>query len=205
MEMEEIMIQRATPPALSRGRLDMRRSSAKSPRITTHLVAEGRVKSRQVVGWLLDLSSTGLFFRHAEPFELGERISLEFYLPEAGTVIRCLAVVTSKVEGGKLWPAGNRLTFWVMRPAHVAAIDVFIQTKLAKSRAANQPKIIEESLISGTLPVSYLDGAPKSCQAISVEALPEVGAWLEEIGGDEGFEVLNDVGFIRPEDLIPLH
>ena len=199
-----------TAPRNSRRPFKRVRSAIKSPKVATHLVAEAKTGDRSVVVWLLDVSLEGIFIRHAEPFELGERISLEFYLPGfaglPGSVIRCMGIVTSKVEAGKLWPAGNRLSFWVMRPAHHRAVSQFISRKVQPRLTRSTVSTVEESLLFGTLPIAHLTDISSAQIAVhSVENLPEVGALLEDLPEEESFEDNNDVGKIDPEDFVLVH
>lgn len=175
----------------------------KAPRITLHILAEVRTGGRHQLGWLLDLSARGLFIRTGAPVPVGARATLEFCLPDTGEIVRCIGLATSSVAAGGLGPGGNRFDFVVMRPAHRDRVAAFIARALAaRLRRGRSVGDVEISLLAdGALLDDLAILPPGDVEATGVDALPDVGLYLEDLSGDAPFEPINDVGTVSPDDM----
>ena len=103
----------------------------KQVRILVKFMAEARMGNVETFGTVLDISVGGLFFHTTTPFGAGERVSLEFRIPDTNELIRCIGEVVAVVRGGgRQGPVGNCFKFVVLRPGHRSAIEGHILRKL---------------------------------------------------------------------------
>ena len=173
-------------------------------RVTLHILAEARSGGQHLVGWLLDLSTQGLFLRTSTPLPVGSRASLEFCLPESGVVIRCIGEALSTLKPGPLGPGGNRFRFAVMRPAHRRQLELFVGGRLATRRRPGRIRgEVEVSLLNDGRLLDDIAALPSGdVEVVGIDHLPDVGRFLQETSADDGFEPWNEVGDISPEDLV---
>jgi len=178
----------------------------KTARVTLHILAEARGGGRHIVGWLLDVSVTGVFLRTPTPLPVGTRASIEFCLPGSHHVVRCMAEAMSSLAPTGMGPGGNRFEFVVMRPAQRARLEAFISERI---RRRNQPLriagAIEISLLGDGDFLDDLTALPSGDpESVGVDSLPDVGRFLEDAPSQSSFEASNDVGTISPDDMVLL-